>query len=298
MFFGNPNLRKAGEKVDYTQEMIDEIIKCKTDIIYFAENYFYIITGKKGKSKITLYDWQKKVLKAFVETPDNKRHCIVKIARQAGKTTVATIFLLWYALFNKDKTVAIVAHKQEAAVDILKRIKTAIAMIPIWLQQGLTESGWNKKSVEFGNGSRILASATSAEALTSLTVNLLFLDEFAKVPSHVAEEFITSTYPVISSYEGNKIIMVSTPKGLNFFYEFWAKAVRQENNNNFFPISVGWWEVPGRDEKWKEQMIADIGPIRFSQEFSCAKSQTIINIKNKRTKIEESVEIGKFFKNL
>ena len=192
MFLGNPSLRRKGEKIEYTQKMIDELIKCKTDIVYFAENYFYIITGKKGKSKIVLYEWQKKVLKAFVDTPNDKRHCIVKIARQSGKTTVSTIFLLWYALFNKDKTVAIVAHKQEAAIDILKRIKIAITMLPVWLQQGLEEDGWNKKSVAFENGSRILASATSAEALTSLTVNLLFLDEFAKVPSHVAEEFITS----------------------------------------------------------------------------------------------------------
>lgn len=269
MFLGNASLRKKGEKIDYSQEMINELIKCKQDIVYFAENYFYIVTGKKGKSKIELYEWQKKVLKAFVETPDEKRHCIVKIARQSGKTTVSTIFLLWYALFNKDKTIAIVAHKQDAAIDILKRIKTSITMLPLWLQQGLEDDGWNKKSVSFENGSRILASATSAEALTSLTVNLLFLDEFAKVPSHIAEEFITSTYPVISSYVGNKIIMVSTPKGLNHFYEFWAKAIRKEDANNFFPISVGWWEVPGRDEKWKEGQISDIGMIRFSQEFSC-----------------------------
>lgn len=269
MFQGIEGLRKKGQKVDYTEDMINEIIRCSQDIIYFAEKYFYIVTGKKGKTKIVLYEWQKKVLKAFVETPDNKKHCIVKIARQSGKTTVSTIFLLWYALFNKDKTVAIVAHKQEAAIDILKRIKTSISMLPIWLQQGLEDDGWNKKSVSFENGSRILASATSAEALTSLTVNLLFLDEFAKVPMHVAEEFITSTYPVISSFEGNKIIMVSTPKGLNHFYEFWSKSIRKENSNNFFPINVGWWEVPGRDEKWKEGQISDIGMIRFAQEFQC-----------------------------
>lgn len=298
MFLGNPNLRKKGETVDYTQEMINEIIKCKEDIIYFAEKYFYIVTSKKGKSKIELFEWQKKVLKAYVETPENKRHCIVKIARQSGKTTVSTIFLLWYALFNKDKTVAIVAHKQEAAIDILKRIKTAITMLPLWLQQGLTEDGWNKKSVVFENGSRILASATSAEALTSLTVNLLFLDEFAKVPSFIAEEFITSTYPVISSYEGNKIIMVSTPKGLNHFYEFWVRAIRKEDQNNFFPISVGWWEVPGRNDEWKEAQISDIGPIRFAQEFQCVCEKTIINIRDRETNLIKKVKIGEFFKKL
>jgi len=269
MFQGNDNLRKKGEKIDYSQDMINEIIKCSQDIIYFAETYFYIIHPDRGKEKITLYDWQKKILKAYVETPEGKKHCVVKIARQSGKTTVSTIFLLWYALFNKDKTIAIVAHKQDAAIDILKRIKMSIGMLPLFLQQGLEDDGWNKKSVNFENGSRIIASATSPEALTSLMVNLLFLDEFAKVPSHVAEEFITSTYPVISSGKSCKIIMISTPKGLNHFYEFWAKAVRKEKQNNFYPIRVGWWEVPGRDEEWKEEMIADIGPIRFAQEFSC-----------------------------
>lgn len=180
MFNGIPNLRKAGEKIDFNQEMINEVIKCSRDIIYFAEKYFYIIHPDRGKEKISLYDWQKKILKAYVETPENKKHCVVKIARQSGKTTVSTIFLLWYALFNKDKTVAIVAHKQDAAIDILKRIKMSIGMLPLWLQQGLEDDGWNKKSVNFENGSRIIASATSPEALTSLMVNLLFLDEFAK----------------------------------------------------------------------------------------------------------------------
>jgi len=269
MFLGNADLRKVGERIEYTQEMINEIIKCKEDIIYFAERYFYIIHPDRGKEKIQLYEWQKKVLKAYVDTPNGKRHCIVKIARQSGKTTVSTIFLLWYALFNKDKTIAVVAHKQEAAIDILKRIKMSIGMLPLWLQQGLMEDGWNKKSVVFENGSRILAQATSAESLTSLAVNLLFLDEFAKVPAHVAEEFITSTYPVITAGKTSKIIMISTPKGLNHFYEFWAKAVREEKQNNFFPIRVSWWEVPNRDEVWKEQTIADIGPIRFAQEFQC-----------------------------
>ena len=269
MFQGNESLRKKGEMVDFSQDTINEVIKCSQDIIYFAETYFYIIHPDRGKEKITLYDWQKKILKAYVETPEGKKHCVVKIARQSGKTTVSTIFLLWYALFNKDKTVAIVAHKQEAAIDILKRIKMSITMLPTWLQQGLEDDGWNKKSVTFENGSRIIANATSAEALTSLMVNLLFLDEFAKVPSHIAEEFITSTYPVISSGKTCKIIMISTPKGLNHFYEFWAKAVRQERQNNFYPIRVGWWEVPDRDEAWKEEMIADIGPIRFAQEFQC-----------------------------
>jgi len=231
----------------------------------------------------------------FDLTVNSKTHTLFTNGILSHNTTISTIFLLWYALFNKDKTVAIVAHKQEAAVDILKRIKMSITMLPIWLQQGLEDDGWNKKSVNFENGSRLIASATSAEALTSLMVNLLFLDEFAKVPAHVAEEFITSTYPVISSGKTCKIIMISTPKGLNHFYEFWAKAVREERQNNFFPIRVGWWEVPDRDDAWKEEMIADIGPIRFAQEFQCPNYKAMITIRDTKTKKVKKVKISDLF---
>jgi hypothetical protein len=296
MFKGNASLRKIGEEIEYTQEMINENVRCSQDIVYFAEKYFYIVNPDRGKIKIPLYEWQKKVLKSYVETPMGKRHVIVKIPRQQGKTTVTTIFLLWYALYNKDKTVAIAAHKQDAAIDILKRIKTSITMMPIWLQQGLLEDGWNKKTVTFENGSRIIASATSTEALTSYTINLLFLDEFAKVQDHIAEEFITSTYPVVTAGETTKIIMVSTPKGLNLFYEFWSRAIRENDQNNFFPVKVNWWEIPGRDDAWKERTIADIGPVRFSQEFQCVKSETIINVRDRETNLEEKLKIVDLFK--
>lgn len=235
----------------------------------------------------------------FDLTVDSKNHTLFTNGILSHNTTISTIYLLWYALFHRDKTIAIIAHKQDAAMDILRRIKLAFKMMPLWLQQGIEEGGWNKQSVVFENGSRIVAKPTSAESVTSLTVNLLFLDEFAKVPTHIAEEFITSTYPVITAGKTCKIIMTSTPKGMNHFYEFWMKAIRRssEKPSNFFPIKVGWWEIPGRDDEWKEEVIADIGPVRFAQEYSCLKEKTIINVRDTKTKIEKNVEIGEFFKN-
>jgi hypothetical protein len=277
MYLGINGLRAANEAIEYTNEMIEEVIRCKEDIIYFAEHYFHIVTIDEGKQLITLFDYQKKMLKAFINPPDYKsvktdqlepkRHIIVKIARQSGKTTTATIFLLWYALFNKDKTIAILANKEPTAIEILDRIKLSFKHLPLWLQQGIADSGWNKKSIKFENGVKIMARATSPDSISGETVSLLYMDEFAKVQEHIAEEFITSTYPVISSGKTSKVIIVSTPTGMNHFFEFWQRAIRGESN--FFPVSVPWFEHPHRDEKWKQDMIKDIGNIRFQQEFAC-----------------------------
>jgi len=278
MYMGNRTLRKAGEQFKYTEDQIQEYIKCKKDIIYFAEKYFYIVTIDRGKHLIELYDFQKKILKACLETPEEKQHIICKIARQYGKTTIFSIFMLHYILFNKDKFVAVLAHQEKLAIEILDRIKFGFKNLPLWLQVGVIDGGWNQKSITLENGSKVYAFATGSESVTGFTVNLLYLDEFAKVPPHVAEEFIASTYPVISSGKTSKIIMVSTPKGMNHFYEFWSSAMRRKNN--FYPIRVGWWEIPGRDEEWKRKTISDIGQKRFDQEYSCkflGSSSTLID---------------------
>ncbi len=267
MYQGNPDLRKTNEVIEYEPWMIDEIIKCSEDIIYFAEKYFTIINIDTGKQVIKLYDFQKKMLKAFINPPNNKRHCIVKASRQCGKSTVSTIFLLWYALFNRDKTICIIANKESIAIEILDRIKMAYRLLPLWMQTGINDGGWNAKSISLGNGSRLIAAGTSTDSISGLSVSLLFIDEFAKIQKHVAEDFITATYPVISSGKNSKIIMISTPLGMNHFYEFWSKAVKGQSN--FYPIKVGWWEVPGRDQQWKKEIIADIGKVRFSQEYQC-----------------------------
>ena len=303
MYLGIGGLRAANEAIEYTNEMIEEVIRCKEDIIYFAEHYFHIVTIDEGKQLITLFDYQKKMLKAFIDPPDYKsnkteenepkRHIIVKIARQSGKTTTATIFLLWYALFNKDKTIAILANKEPTAIEILDRIKLSFKHLPLWLQQGIADSGWNKKSIKFENGVKIMARATSPDSISGETVSLLYMDEFAKVQEHIAEEFITSTYPVISSGKTSKVIICSTPTGMNHFFEFWQRAIRGESN--FFPVSVPWHEHPNRDEKWKQDMIKDIGNIRFSQEFACLQSQSIVNVKDTTTNLIKTITLKELF---
>lgn len=269
----NHTLKCADDHIVMVEGMVEKFVKdlTKDDLIITKNGLEKVISVKQlDNEPESMYD----------VTVDSKNHVLFTNGILSHNTTVTSIFLLWYVLFNKDKTAAVCAHKLDAAQDILKRIKTSITMLPLWLQQGLVDNGWNKRSVAFENGSRIIAAATSTESLTSFTINLLFLDEFAKIPDHVAEEFITSTYPVITAGKTSKIILVSTPKGMNLFYEFWSKAVRDNNKNNFYPIKVNWWENPERDEEWKERTIADIGPIRFSQEFQCSflgGSSTIID---------------------
>lgn len=198
---------------------------------------------------------------------NSKNHTFFTNNILSHNSTVSTIFLLWYALFNRDKTICIIANKESIAIEILDRIKMAYRLLPLWMQTGINDGGWNAKSISLGNGSRLIAAGTSTDSISGLSVSLLFIDEFAKIQKHVAEDFITATYPVISSGKNSKIIMISTPLGMNHFYEFWSKAVKGQSN--FYPIKVGWWEVPGRDQQWKKEIIADIGKVRFSQEYQC-----------------------------
>lgn len=269
MYQGNKQLRSAGEEVEYTREMIDEYIRCKEDIIYFAENYFYITSIDKGKIKIPLYDFQKKVLKAYTDPPDGKSHIITMMARQMGKTTISSVYMLHYILFNKDKTVAMLANKEKTSLEIMRRVRMAFEGLPNWLQQGIVEGGWNKSSIHLENGVRLIAATTSSDSISGETVSLLYMDEFAKVKSHVADDFITATLPVISSGKTSKVIMVSTPLGMNHFYDFWTKARR--NENDFFPVKVPWWEHPDRDEEWKERTLRLLNgdEARFNQEYGC-----------------------------
>lgn len=284
----------------------DYYLKCADDHLVIDHNFRpkkvknlkigdKIIT-KRGLQKITSVrklDCEKQNM--YDVTVDSKNHTLFINGILSHNTTTFSIYMLHYVLFNKDKTVAILAHQEKLAIEILDRIKTGFKNLPLWLQVGITEGGWNQKSIVLENGSRIYAFATGSESITGFTVNLLYLDEFAKVPAHIAEEFIASTYPVISSGKTSKIIMVSTPKGMNLFYEFWSNAIR--NKNNFYPIRVGWWELPGRDEEWKRKTISDIGQKRFDQEFSCLNGNSLVNIKNKKTNLIERVKIKELFEN-
>lgn len=265
MYLGNANLRGHGESVEMTQDIIQEWMRCKEDIIYFAENYFYTLLGDDGMGIIPLRDYQKKILKQFVDPIDDRRYCVLMASRQASKTTLAAIYILHYVIFNADKRAAVLANKEDSAIGILERIKFSYSMLPMWLQAGIEE--WNKKSITLDNGCTIIAAATSSDGIRSKSISLLYLDEYAFVPQNVVDEFMASVYPTITSFKESKIIVTSTPNGLNHFYNIWEDAVL--GKNNYYPMKVNWFEVPGRDEEWKRRTIADIGIIKFRQEYSC-----------------------------
>lgn len=289
MFKGDGSLRAEGEKVNVTKTELSEYIKCKEDIIYFAENYFYIVSVDKGKMLIPLREYQKRILKAFVEPQEGKRHCALLSSRQIGKSTISTIYLLWFALFNRDKLIAIVADKEKTSKNILSRIKTAYKKLPLWLQQGIKPDGWNAKSISLENGSTMIISSTTGTALTGESISLLYIDEFAKIPSHLVVDFMDSVFPTIESSETAKIIIVSTPKGLNHWYEVWRKAV--SGKSQFFPIKINWWEIPKRDEKFKENIIKTHGILHWRQEYQCEGGSTNINIRNKVSGVVETITI-------
>jgi hypothetical protein len=264
MFGGDPTLRGAGERFEYTEEMIRELIKCREDILYWAEKYFYIMTIDDGKKLIGLWDFQKKLLKVILNPPDDKRHIIVLSARQMSKTTVTTIFLLHAAIFSKDETIGILANREATAIEILSRLQFAYSHLPIWMQRGVVE--WNKKSMRLENDVKIKAQATSHNSLRGEAISICVIDECGFVPEHTWEGFYSSVYPAISSGQRAKIIMVSTPNGLNHFYDFYKKATLGEND--YYPVKINWNQHPKRDEKWKEMMIRDCGKQRFEVEFN------------------------------
>jgi Terminase large subunit, T4likevirus-type, N-terminal/Terminase RNaseH-like domain len=255
----NPHLRREGVNLNYTQEQLDEYIKCSKDPIYFATNYINIITLDHGIVKFNMWDFQKDMIRTF----HNNRFTITKCPRQVGKTTVSVAYLLWVILFQDDQKIAILANRGKTAIGILSKLQLAYENLPMWLQQGVVE--WNKSSIELENNSIIVADSTSSSAARSGSYNIVFLDEFAFVPSNIATEFFTSVYPVITSGTTTKIIIVSTPNGMNLFYKLWQDAINKKNN--YVPFEVHWSMVPGRDEKWKEETIKNTSERQFEQEF-------------------------------
>jgi hypothetical protein len=258
---GNILLKRANQDIEWTPELVAEWIRCSEDPLYFIRNYMKIITLDNGLQLFNLYPYQERMIESFV----NERNTVVTTARQAGKSTTTVAFILWFILFQEDKTVALLANKGETAREILGRIQLAYQHLPKWLQQGIRE--WNKGSFELENNSRVIAAATSASAIRGYTINLLFIDEAAHIDNW--DEFFTSVYPTISSGKESKIILVSTPNGLNHFYSVWINAM--ENRNGYKPILVNWQDVPGRDEKWRDQTLAGMNfdIEKFNQEMNC-----------------------------
>jgi hypothetical protein len=255
----NPLLKKAGVKVEYTQEQVDEYIKCAKDPVYFAKNYIKIVNVDEGLINFKMWPFQEKMLRLF---KDN-RFVITKCPRQVGKTTTTVAYMLWATIFTDQQNCAVLANKGALARDILAKYQLAYENLPMWLQQGIVT--WNKGNVELENGSKIVAASTSSSAIRGGSFNIVFLDEFAFVPNNIAEEFFNSVYPVISSGKKTKIIIVSTPNGMNLFYKLWMDSINKKNN--YVNFEIHWSHVPGRDEKWKEETIRNTSERQFSQEF-------------------------------
>ena len=260
-YLGNPNLKAKGVPVNFDKEHVKEYIKCSKNPVYFAKNYVKIINVDKGLVPFKLYKFQKEM----VETFNANRFSICKLPRQSGKSTTVTAYILWLILFKDSQNIAILANKGSLARDLLGKIQFAYEYLPKWLQQGIVV--WNKGNIELENSSKVVAAATSSSAIRGGSYNLIFLDEFAFVGNNLAEEFCSSVYPTISSGQTSKVIIVSTPNGMNHFYKMWTDA--EEKNSQYIPIEVHWSEVPGRTEKWKKETIANTSEEQFRQEFEC-----------------------------
>ena len=261
VYLGNPNLKKANTEIEFTEEQISEFIKCREDPVYFAKNYIKIINVDEGLVGFDMWPFQEKLISRFHENRFN----ICMMPRQTGKSTTSVSYLLHYAIFNDSVNIGILANKAQTARDLLGRLQTAYENLPKWMQQGILV--WNKGSLELDNGSKIMAASTSAAAVRGMSFNIIFLDEFAFVPNHIADDFFSSVYPTISSGKSTKIIIVSTPKGMNHFYRMWNDA--EKGDNDYVTTEVHWSEVPGRDEAWKEQTIKNTSESQFRVEFEC-----------------------------
>jgi Terminase large subunit, T4likevirus-type, N-terminal/Terminase RNaseH-like domain len=260
-FNNNPLLPRADYKHNFSQVELEEFAKCAEDPIYFAKNYMKIINVDRGLMNFEMWDFQEDMISTF----HKNRFSICLCPRQVGKTTTAISFLLHYILFNENVNVAILANKAVTAREIMGRMQLAFEYLPNFLKMGVIE--WNKGNIEFANGSRAMADATSGSSVRGRAFNVIFLDEFAHVPNNIAEAFFMSTYPTISSGQTTKVIIVSTPNGLNLFWKLWSDAV--EKRSHYMPFSVHWSQVPGRTQAWKDETIKNTSEMQFSQEFEC-----------------------------
>jgi len=269
---GNSSLKRIGIDFSYSEEQVLEIAKCVKDPIYFIDNYCYIVTLDHGIQPFKLYDCQKKKIKLI----HDNRKVILMEGRQQGKTTSAAAYILWYTLFQDNKSVAVLANKSATAREIMSRYQLMFEYLPPWMQQGIKT--WNKGDIELENGSIVFTSATTAAGIRGKSVNLLYIDEAAIIPNTVADAFFTAVYPVISAGQTTKILITSTPLGYNHFWKFWNDAVNK--NNDFVPMYIPYWEIPGRDEKWALEQKRQLGDLKYNQEVLCkflGSSLTLIN---------------------
>lgn len=288
MFKRNENLRGAGERIVMTPEQLQEYLKCKQSIFHFA-NYFTIIAAD-GEHPIKLREYQERLVKSIITKVPEKNNRIIMMGRQSGKTTIATLYLTWYALFHKSKTIAILANKAEQADEIMLRIQQAYMNLPLWLQQGIIK--WNQGELILENKCRMFSAASSSSSIRGKTVDLELVDEFAHLDDNVAEAFMQSVFPTQASRPDSMLLLISTPKGMNHFYDIWQKAKAQRNS--FIPCKVQWYEIDGRDEKWKDRVIRDNGIKFFAQEYACLCKDEMITIQDDGGRIK-NVKIGEFY---
>lgn len=284
-------VKRPNEEVEYTQEQIEELIKCRDDVLYFVQNYVKIVTLDHGEVLFEPRPYQIETLELLT----NNRFFIGLWGRQSGKTTIVAAYALWYAIFNSDKNIGMVSNKESSAKRILDDIKRMYEGLPVWLKPGVTE--YAKTSITFDNGTKLIISATTKDAFRGWPMNIVICDEFAFVPSNNAEEFWASNYPTISSSTTSKIIIISTPNGMfNIFHRIWEGANAEgENKNSFEPQKVTWERVPGRDRAWANEQIRNLGIHGFNQEFACkflGSTNTVINPETLRTllKMDEEPE--------
>ena len=282
IYLGNPNLKKANTPIEFTQEQVLEFMKCKDDPVYFAKNYIKIVSLDEGLVPFSMYDFQEEMVARF----HKNRFNIAKLPRQTGKSTTVVSYLLHYIIFNDNVNIGILANKASTSRELLSRLQLAYENLPKWMQHGIL--AWNKGNVELENGSKILAASTSSSAVRGMSFNIIFLDEFAFVPNHIAEQFFSSVYPTISSGKSTKVIIISTPNGMNMFYKLWHDAER--GKNEYVTTEVHWSQVPGRDAAWKEQTIKNTSERQFTQEFECeflGSVDTLIAASKLRTMVYE-----------
>lgn len=261
VYNNNKNLKAAGVQLNFTQEQVQEYLKCSKDPIYFIRKYAKIVSLDDGVVPFDPFPYQERIIDAI----HNNKNTLGKLFRQAGKSTIVAAYFAWYVLFNDNKTAVILANKQAIAIEIFGRVQFIIENLPQWLQQGVVE--WNKKSLILENGSRCIASATSASAVRGMSVNLLLLDEFAHLGPNLAEEFIASVFPTLSSSESSKLVIISTPKGLNHYHKLWVEAVN--GRNDFKTVEGHWRENPKRSQAWADTQLQKLGPVVYRQEIEC-----------------------------
>jgi hypothetical protein len=261
VYKGSPNLKAANVEMSFTPDQVQEWLKCADDPVYFTINYIKIVSLDEGLVPFKMWDFQEEMIERF----HSNRFNIAKLPRQTGKSTTVVSYLLHYCIFNDNVNIGILANKLSTSRELLGRLQLAYENLPKWMQQGIVS--WNKGSLELENGSKIMAASTSSSAVRGMSFNIIFLDEFAFVPTHIAEQFFSSVYPTISSGKSTKVIIISTPNGMNMFYKLWHDAER--GKNEYITTEVHWSQVPGRDANWKAQTIANTSQRQFTQEFEC-----------------------------